>query len=138
MREARLGHQRPDAHGGDAFLAKPRRSVRDDLVARGILVPPGIASHDLLLYGCGPLYCDMLCPYRPLYDERTANAPRRSGRASCAALPVSSAALCREPVRGIPNPGLDRKSVVWGKWVSVRVDLGGRRIIKKKIRKTTL
>src|SRR3546814_1219956 len=29
----------------------------------------------------------------------------------------------------------DRKSVVWGKSVSVRVDLGGRRIIKKKNRK---
>src|SRR3546814_19131516 len=29
--------------------------------------------------------------------------------------------------------GLDRKSVVWGKSVSVRDDLGGRRIIKKKI-----
>src|SRR3546814_15321948 len=28
------------------------------------------------------------------------------------------------------DPG-DRKSVVWGKRVSVRVDLGGRRIIKK-------
>src|SRR3546814_12945102 len=28
--------------------------------------------------------------------------------------------------------GKDRKSVVWGKSVSVRVDLGGRRIIKKK------
>src|SRR3546814_12104459 len=28
----------------------------------------------------------------------------------------------------------DRKSVVWGKSVSVRVDLGGRRIIKKKIK----
>src|SRR3546814_11610660 len=28
--------------------------------------------------------------------------------------------------------GRDRKSVVWGKRVSVRVDLGGRRIIKKK------
>src|SRR3546814_19404569 len=27
---------------------------------------------------------------------------------------------------------LDRKSVVWGKSVSVRIDLGGRRIIKKK------
>src|SRR3546814_11898010 len=27
----------------------------------------------------------------------------------------------------------DRTSVVWGKSVSVRVDLGGRRIIKKKI-----
>src|SRR3546814_15538106 len=31
--------------------------------------------------------------------------------------------------------GRDRKSVVWGKSVSVRVDLGGRRIIKKKKRK---
>src|SRR3546814_20596679 len=28
----------------------------------------------------------------------------------------------------------DRKSVVWGKSVSVRVDLGGRRVIKKKKR----
>src|SRR3546814_14946668 len=33
------------------------------------------------------------------------------------------------------RPGRDRKSVVSGKSVSVRVDLGGRRIIKKK--KTT-
>src|SRR3546814_18566696 len=31
----------------------------------------------------------------------------------------------------------DRKSVVEGKGVSVRVDLGGRRIIKKKKKKTT-
>src|SRR3546814_16221313 len=33
---------------------------------------------------------------------------------------------------GVPQLGLDRKSVVWGKSVSVRVDLGGRRNIKKK------
>src|SRR3546814_20878893 len=33
--------------------------------------------------------------------------------------------------RSIIRP-LDRKSVVWGKSVSVRVDLGGRRIINKK------
>src|SRR3546814_12600572 len=31
-----------------------------------------------------------------------------------------------------PASWLDRKSVVYGKSVSVRVDLGGRRIIKKK------
>src|SRR3546814_12066104 len=31
----------------------------------------------------------------------------------------------------------DRKSVVWGKSVSVRVDLGGRRIIKKKTHNKT-
>src|SRR3546814_19119890 len=33
----------------------------------------------------------------------------------------------------VPRPiSLDRKSVEWGKGVSVRVDLGGRRIIRKK------
>src|SRR3546814_18654057 len=32
---------------------------------------------------------------------------------------------------------IDRTSVVWGKSVSVRVDLGGRRIIKKKKKKKT-
>src|SRR3546814_17519493 len=35
--------------------------------------------------------------------------------------------------RGIDR--LDRKSVGWGKSVAVRVDLGGRRIIKKKKKK---
>src|SRR3546814_19193193 len=33
---------------------------------------------------------------------------------------------------GNPSWRIDRKSVVWGKSVSVRVDLGGGRIIKKK------
>src|SRR3546814_19184551 len=48
------------------------------------------------------------------------------------------AALCRDYrigglVIGLPrNMDGDRKSVVEGKSVSVRVDLGGRRIIKKK------
>src|SRR3546814_17483318 len=36
---------------------------------------------------------------------------------------------------GFALRGLDRKSVVEGKSVSVRVDLGGRRIIKKKNKK---
>src|SRR3546814_21092438 len=31
---------------------------------------------------------------------------------------------------------IDRKSVVWGKGVSVRVDLGGRGILRKKIERT--
>src|SRR3546814_10922939 len=35
-------------------------------------------------------------------------------------------------VPGIAIERQDRKSVVWGKSVSVRVDLGGRRIIKHK------
>src|SRR3546814_21044068 len=37
-----------------------------------------------------------------------------------------------EPRLGLGATALDRKSVVSGKSVSVRVDLGGRRIIKKK------
>src|SRR3546814_20196321 len=43
-------------------------------------------------------------------------------------LPVDNRA-CGLTVGGI---GIDRKSVVQGKSVSVRLDLGGRRIIKKK------
>src|SRR3546814_12232310 len=35
----------------------------------------------------------------------------------------------------IPNEAADRKRVAEGKSVSVRVDIGGRRIIKKKIKK---
>src|SRR3546814_14192771 len=35
-------------------------------------------------------------------------------------------------VAAVSRLPIDRKSVVWGKSVSVRVDLGGRRIIKKK------
>src|SRR3546814_14393730 len=40
------------------------------------------------------------------------------------------------PDRRAHQPALDRTSVVWGKSVSVREDLGGRRIIKKKTRIT--
>src|SRR3546814_12897240 len=41
------------------------------------------------------------------------------------------------PLQGEHVGELDRKSVVSGKSVSVRVDLGGRRIIKKKKKLTT-
>src|SRR3546814_11767046 len=43
--------------------------------------------------------------------------------------------LCLAPVHAVRD--IDRKSVVEGKSVSVRVDLGGRRIIKKKKRNTS-
>src|SRR3546814_14709321 len=45
--------------------------------------------------------------------------------------PRSGLAL-RHGVTVLNSPGLDRKSVVSGKSVSVRVELGGRRTIKKK------
>src|SRR3546814_13254071 len=40
--------------------------------------------------------------------------------------------LSRQGFRTMTTPQLDRKSVVWGKSVAVRLDLGGRRVIKKK------
>src|SRR3546814_12207728 len=57
-------------------------------------------------------------------DRRPRLALRRRGRAAQAvAMVPQDHRLCRRP---------DRKSVVWGKSVSVRVDLGGSRIIKTK------
>src|SRR3546814_19820892 len=45
--------------------------------------------------------------------------------------------IARSPSHEESDVAEDRKSVVEGKSVSVRVDLGGRRIIKKKIRNCT-
>src|SRR3546814_14419881 len=44
----------------------------------------------------------------------------------------ASASLVSHHLRLLRAARLDRKSVVWGKSVSVRVDLGGRRIFKKQ------
>src|SRR3546814_11353652 len=58
------------------------------------------------------------------------------------AAPVAQSRVDVEQARGrgaepvMLAAGIDRKSVVEGKSVSVRVDLGGRRIIKKKIKRT--
>src|SRR3546814_9808759 len=49
-------------------------------------------------------------------------------RALNALMPSDGSMCILDPCAG---EGVDRKSVVWGKSVSVRVDLGGRRIIKK-------
>src|SRR3546814_11549731 len=49
--------------------------------------------------------------------------------------PDSIACCIVEPIAGSTGALIDRKSVVEGKRVSVRVDLGGRRIIKKKNKK---
>src|SRR3546814_19338539 len=52
-----------------------------------------------------------------------------------AVLDTHDLALVRVRVTVTAGPGPDRKSVVSGKSVSVRVDPGGRRIIKKKNKK---
>src|SRR3546814_21126910 len=54
-------------------------------------------------------------------------------RTRCATLLATpNGTAVANPGPDIPSVPRDRKSVVWGKSVSVRVDLGGRRIIKKK------
>src|SRR3546814_11704867 len=62
----------------------------------------------------------------PLPHDCTADA-RQGGYGICRGCPDAEAALSGNPLSYV-----DRKSVVSGKSVSVRVDLGGRRIIKKK------
>src|SRR3546814_8570026 len=58
------------------------------------------------------------------------------GKCALLSMPITD---CIAPRMGPPDfvailatSSRDRKSVVWGKSVTVRVDLGGRRIIKKK------
>src|SRR3546814_12192182 len=53
------------------------------------------------------------------------------------AFDAKAAALALLDAAGAPADRLDRKSVVSGKGVSVRVELGGRRISKKKKKKIT-
>src|SRR3546814_17730240 len=77
-----------------------------------------------------------LCPRRP---RRTGPDPIAAAGTGRRARPAATAA---EPGREVAArrgqlSALDRKSVVQGKSVSVRVDLGGRRIIKKKKNKKT-
>src|SRR3546814_16825128 len=63
---------------------------------------------------------------RPAARPAAPRPPCPSVRAAAAGLPPEG--YGRRPA----SPAGDRKSVVEGKSVSVRVDLGGRRIIKKK------
>src|SRR3546814_11783781 len=82
--------------------------------------------------GPGPVTVATGIPLDRVRPLRLGPAPVR-----CAALPQASSTEYPEVRRGPPTqcagsrPG-DRKSVVSGKSVSVRVDLGGGRIIKKK------
>src|SRR3546814_17455972 len=54
----------------------------------------------------------------------------------CEEKPEVGNGLAFAEVRDEAEADVDRKSVVWGKSVSVLVDLGGRSIIKKKKKKT--
>src|SRR3546814_16179691 len=71
---------------------------------------------------------DPLSRLRPVHRHVDRARRRSEGFQPRGAIPLSVADAYRRAGRP-----LDRKSVVSGKSVSVRVDLGGRRIIKKKI-----
>src|SRR3546814_19963796 len=63
-----------------------------------------------------------------------ASMPQSSVEANIAARSAGNSEFC-DIARRMPGIAIemkDRKSVVWGKSVAVRVDLGGRGIIKKK------
>src|SRR3546814_19527737 len=63
--------------------------------------------------------------------------PMASSRAQKCFIPTLNSTQRMAKRTFCPHHGIDRKSVVWGKSVSVRVDLGGLRIIKKKNRPTS-
>src|SRR3546814_12109393 len=80
--------------------------------------------------------------------RRTSGPVGRQGRSSAAQAKLSCGAAggaldhghdycCKQPRPHRQYAPGDRKSVVTGKSVSVRVDCGGRRIIKKKKKKNT-
>src|SRR3546814_6971323 len=65
-------------------------------------------------------------------NSSSAASGSADGSASGSAMPSTSIGACPSSA-GAPSAADGvRQSVVWGKSVSVRVDLGGRRIIKKK------
>src|SRR3546814_12923309 len=72
------------------------------------------------------------CAYRSIFSSMTTRHPAtENGRLTCPARaePRFGPGMTRSRTR---LSRADRKSVVSGKSVSVRVDLGGRRIIQKK------
>src|SRR3546814_14855657 len=89
----------------------------------------------------GPHRSKCVPPHRKHLHTDRFSTPRRTGRAPARPMQARSESntkgrSCRilrwSPTRGPEaTPQGDRKSVVWGKSVSVRVDLGGRRIITK-------
>src|SRR3546814_17653428 len=102
-----------------------------------VMVPPGMQY----LYGSGEAAAASLQTYRALDTYLMARSSDRSiGHqvksvvlAPGATLDAPKFADCGEK----PLAVVDRKSVVSGKSVSVRVDLGGCRIIKKNKKKET-
>src|SRR3546814_18508657 len=113
--------RRPSVRAAAAVRAGVRRARRGDR---------GHAAADPRL-ACAPGHAGGLRPgrrRRRLAGSAVCHA--RPARPGARAGPADGAGGRHAP--GLPQPFADRKSVVSGKSVSVRVDLGGRRIIKNK------
>src|SRR3546814_11422850 len=80
------------------------------------------------------IHCHRAQTHEPHLSLHQARRRRRRPRTSSPARSVGQTHLRERFQASVANVDRtpDRKSVVWGKSVSVRVDLGGRRIIKKK------
>src|SRR3546814_16132722 len=91
-----------------------------------------VCSSDLLTDRCG----ERLGGHVQREDGRYLRVLSRRLAQGRAALRAGSEGRPDQLLAGVRRPDGtgDRQSVVWGKSVSVRVDLGGRRIIKKKKR----
>src|SRR3546814_12103749 len=83
------------------------------------------------------------CRPHPSRRCRARRGPKATRTRDCRSLWAASQDVAAKPERPSRRAGsfgkdrnrIDRKSVVWGKRVSVRVELGGRRHIKKKKKK---
>src|SRR3546814_13627826 len=123
------------------MIRRPPRSTRTDTLFpyTTLFRAPRSAGRRAAM----PRVVESACPVLPGREafaaapcpKRSGAAPRREERAAAAPPVRSRSPAAHRPVprRDRARPGsADRKSVVSGKGVSVRVDLGGRRIIKKK------
>src|SRR3546814_14500384 len=101
------------------MIRRPPRSTRTDTLFPYTTLFRSIATTVI----AGAALAILLWPHTPPSSAQ--------GEAPPTPRPVVRATS--EPARAPAHAGVtDRKSVVYGKSVSVRVDLGGRRIIKKK------
>src|SRR3546814_12880319 len=81
-----------------------------------------------------PVFCGGLPQIRDGAGSADESIPREASRAGALAHKSTIRSACRESLRRQSIPRSEERRV--GKSVSVRVDLGGRRIIKKKKRTT--